>query len=69
MLAARSLNLKTSDIQAKFGEEVSIGKLRIRTDHELRMYTFFYGDKDGKPAFPIDSFFDVYSGKIPASKY
>jgi len=33
------------------------------------MYTYFYKDRDGRPAFPIDSFFDVYSGKIPASKY
>jgi eukaryotic-like serine/threonine-protein kinase len=69
MLAARSLNLQVSEIQAKFGESVSIGKLRVSTDPELRMYTFFYGDKDGKPAFPVDSFFDVYTGKIPASKY
>ena len=33
------------------------------------MYTYFYKDRDGRPAFPVDSFFDVYSGKIPASKY
>ena len=31
-----------------------------------QMYTYFYKDRDGRPAFPIDSFFDVYSGKIPA---
>ena len=69
MLAVKTLNLGIGDIQCKLGEEVKLGKLRIRTDPELRMYTFFYGDRDGKPAFPVDSFFDVYTGKIPAAKY
>jgi serine/threonine-protein kinase len=69
MLVAKYLNLKVTDIQAKPGDGVSIGKLRVRTDPELRMYTFFYSDVGDKRAFPIDSFYDVYSGKIPASKY
>ena len=69
MLAAKSLNLTAADIQAQPGVGVSVGRLRVRTDPELRMYTFFYGDKEEKRAFPIDSFFNVYSGKIPASKY
>ncbi|MBI2509651.1 MAG: protein kinase, partial [Betaproteobacteria bacterium] len=69
MIAAKSLNLKISDVKPVLGEALQVGKLRIRTDPELRMYTFFYGDRDGKPAFPVDSFFDVYSGKIPAAKY
>jgi CHASE2 domain-containing sensor protein len=35
-----------------------------------RMLTFFYKDKDGgQPAFQVDSFFDVKSGKIPYDKY
>jgi serine/threonine-protein kinase len=33
------------------------------------MYTFFYAGKDGQSAFAVDSFFDVYTGKVPASKY
>ena len=33
------------------------------------MYTYFYKDRDGRPAFPVDSFFDVYTGKIPVDKY
>ncbi len=69
MLVAKYLNLQVADIQAKPGEDVRIGKLRVRTDPELRMYTFFYGDTGDKRAFPIDSFFDVYTGKIPAAKY
>ncbi len=69
MTAARSLNLKIADIKLVAGEEVRIGNLRVKTDPELRMYTFFYGDRDAKPAFAVDSFYDVLSGKIPAAKY
>jgi len=69
MLVAKYLNLTVADIQAKPGEDVRIGKLRVRTDPELRMYTFFYNDAGDKRAFSIDSFFDVYAGKIPAAKY
>jgi len=67
--AARSLNLQVADVKPVMGAEVRLGGLRVRTDPELRMYTFFYGDRDGRPAFAVDSFFDVLSGKIPASKY
>jgi serine/threonine-protein kinase len=69
MLAARSLNLNSKDIKALAGESVTVGGKTIRTDEFGQMYTYFYKDRDGRPAFPIDSFFDVYSGKIPASKY
>ena len=69
MLAARSLNLTAKDIKAKLGESVSVGGKTIRTDADTQMYTYFYKDRDGHKAFPEDSFFDVYSGKIPASKY
>jgi serine/threonine-protein kinase len=33
------------------------------------MYTYFYSDQSGRSPFPIDSFFDVVTGKIPADKY
>jgi len=69
LIAARSLNLGPKDITASIGQSVSLGGKTIRTDDLGEMYTYFYKDRDGRPAFPIDSFFDVYSGKIPASKY
>ncbi|MFZ2163424.1 MAG: serine/threonine-protein kinase [Sideroxyarcus sp.] len=69
MLAAKSLNLEPGDIQITLGQSVKVGNLNIATDPALRMYTFFYGDHDGKPAFQVDSFYDVLSGKIPAEKY
>jgi serine/threonine-protein kinase len=69
MLAAKSLNLEPKDIQVTLGQGVKLGNLNIATDPALRMHTFFYGDRDGKPAFQVDSFYDVLSGKIPAEKY
>ena len=69
MLAARSLNLTASDIEIRLGEGIKVGNLTISTDPYLQMHSYFYKDKDGKPAFPLDSFYDVITGKIPAEKY
>ncbi len=69
MLAAKSLNLEPKDIKVSLGQGVSLGNLKIATDPALQMHTFFYKDTEGKPAFQVDSFYDVYSGKIPADKY
>jgi len=69
LAAARSLNLGPGDIKLNDGESVQIGKLRVKTDDMARMLPQFYKGKDGKPAFAVDSFYDVLSGKIPAGKY
>ena len=69
MLAAKSLNLEAKDIQVTLGEGVRLGNLQIATDPALRMNTYFYADRDGRPAFQVDSFYDVITGKIPAEKY
>jgi serine/threonine-protein kinase len=69
MIAARYLNLEPGDIKVSLGEGVALQNLRIGTDPSLLMYTYFYRDAPGRPAFPVDSFFDVYSGKIPLEKY
>ena len=69
MLAARSLNLEPKEIHVNLGESVQLGNQKIATDPALRMHTYFYKDKDGRPAFPVDSFYDVLTGKIPAEKY
>jgi serine/threonine-protein kinase len=68
MIAARSLNLGPADIKVRLGEGVTLGKLRIGTDPALQMHTYFYKDRDGKPAFQVDSYYDVYTGKISAEK-
>lgn len=68
-IAAKYLNLSPKDIKVNLGEGVKLGKLNIVTDTWLQMNTFFYSGKNGQSAFPVDSFFDVYSGKIPLDKY
>jgi eukaryotic-like serine/threonine-protein kinase len=68
-IVAKSLNLTPKDIKVQPGEAVQIGNLRASTDTYARMSTYFYKDRDGRPAFAEDSFFDVLNGKIPAEKY
>ncbi len=70
LLAARGLNLEVDDITLLPGRGVRLGGLEIGTDRALQMNTFFYDEgADGRPAFPVDSFYDVISGRIPADKY
>ena len=69
LAAVKSLNLLPSDIKLNSGESIQIGKLRVKTDERALMLPQFYKARDGKPAFAVDSFYDVLSGKIPASKY
>jgi len=74
ILAARSLNLEPKDVQVALGQGVKLGNLSIATDSALRMNTYFYADhsyagREVRPAFQVDSFYDVLSGKIPPEKY
>lgn len=69
LAAVNSLNLSTTDIKLNVGDSVQLGKLKIRTDPTAFMLPQFYKSRDGKPAFAQDSFFDVLTDKIPASKY
>lgn len=71
MLAARSLNLPPEEIRiAPEQGELRLGRLHIATDAQGRMLSYFYRNNDGKSAFPVDSFFDVYSGKgLAPDKY
>lgn len=69
LAAARSLNLGPNDIRLVPGESVQIGKLRVRTDASARILPQFYKARDGRPPFAVDSFYDVLTGKIPATKY
>jgi len=69
MVAAKSLNLGVKDIKVKLGENVRVGNLKISTTPRSEMFTYYYKDRDGRPAFSVDSFFDVATGKIPLEKY
>ncbi len=67
--AIKSLNLTSSDVHLNVGESIQLGKLKIRTNAEGAMRPQFYKGKDGRLPFAVDSFYDVISGKLPASKY
>lgn len=69
LTAYTSLNLGPADVKLQTGESIQVGKLRVKTDGAAFMLPQFYKGKDGKPPFAVDSFYDVVSGKIPASKY
>ncbi|MBK6999829.1 MAG: CHASE2 domain-containing protein [Rhodoferax sp.] len=70
LAAIKSLNLSSADVRLRVGDAVvQIGKLRIKTDDAALMLPQFYKGRDGRSAFAVDSFYDVLSGKIPASKY
>ncbi len=69
MLAAHSLNLGPHDIRAVPGAGVQLGGLRIPANDEGLVLPQFYADRDGRAPFVVDSFHDVLSGKVPASKF
>lgn len=68
-LAARYLNITPKEIVVNLGEGIRLGKLNIATNDALQMNTFFYADKKGKPAFSVDSYYDVLNGDIAIEKY
>ena len=69
LAALKSLNLGPADVKLRVGEAVQIGRLQVKTDEDALMLPQFYKARDGRPAFAVDSFYDVLNGKIPASKY
>jgi len=69
LAAAHSLNLGPADIKLVPGEAVQVGKLVVKTDDAALILPQFYRSSNGRPAFTVDSFYDVVSGKIPATKY
>jgi eukaryotic-like serine/threonine-protein kinase len=69
MIAAQALNLDARDIELRLGEGVMLGSQAIGTSPALRMYTHFYRGDGERPAFPVDSAYDVLSGRLPVTKY
>jgi len=67
--AAKSLNLGAKDIKLALGDSVQLGGLRIKTDPNSHMYTFYYGDTDGRAPFPVYSFYDVLQGKTALESF
>ena len=68
-IAAKSLNLDHSEIRVHSGGGVSLGGLSIDTMPDFSMLNFFYPQKGSQSPFSIDSFYDVWTGVIPADKF
>jgi serine/threonine-protein kinase len=65
LLAAATLNLSPRDIGLEIGENLKLGRLSIRTDPAMKMYTGFYPSRDHeRGAFPTYSFHDIQSEKV-----
>ncbi|KAF0813973.1 Serine/threonine-protein kinase PrkC [Andreprevotia sp. IGB-42] len=69
LAAAYGLNLKPQQIRLALGESISLGNVTIPISSDARFRPYFYRGEGGQPAFAVDSFYDVYSGKIPVEKY
>jgi CHASE2 domain-containing sensor protein len=68
-LAAAALDLTPDEISLRLGEGVSLGGLDLGTDGQQIFRSHFYRDEPGRPAFAVDSFYDVVEGKIRPQKY
>ncbi len=70
MIAASSLNLGVEDIRINLGDSVELGTLTIKTDPNLQMNTFFYGEREGgRPPFDVFSFYDVLQESVPLESF
>ena len=67
--AAAALNIPLSSLQLT-NNTLKLGGFSLPTSDESVISPHFYTPKAGaKSAFPIDSFFEIYSGRVPASKF
>lgn len=69
LAAAHSLRLAPVDLQQVPGQGIVWGRLRVATDAGARVLPSFYPDLAGHAPFPVDSFYEVLSGQLPASRY
>ncbi len=69
LVAARRLNLSNDEIAVHLGEGIDLGGIHIDTDPALQLLTHFYHTAPGVQPFPVDSFYDVLEGNVPAERY
>lgn len=67
--AMQALNLNSKDVRFAGPGRLQLGGLPIPVDEMGRLLPQFYPDQEGRPPFAVDSFYDLYSGKIPPSRY
>lgn len=64
MFAARSLNLKITDINIEPEQDITMGGIRLDTDPAYRTYPRLYQNTNAGPAFRVHSFHELYENKI-----
>lgn len=69
LAAAHALNLDLKNLTRQVDGALVLGGLRLPVDARGRVFPQYYSGEANAPAFVTDSFYDVYAGKIPASKY
>ena len=69
MVAAESLNVRTSDIIVEPGQGILLGGVRLKTDPGYRLYPNLYSNLGDEPAFRVHSFHDVYSNNTNARQF
>lgn len=68
-VAARSINVGMSTVQIHPGSGINLGGLEIKTLPDLSMLNYFYPTRGSSPPFSTDSFYDVWTGIVPADKF
>lgn len=69
LAAARAQGVTRDKLRLKLGEALLIGKTSISTAPDASIRPVFQRQDANPPAFSVDSFFDVVSGKIALDKY
>ena len=69
MIAAHALNVPPNQVHFALGRAVKLAGVTIPLDQDATFRPYFYDSAKGVPPFAVDSFFDVYSGKINLDKY
>lgn len=69
LAAARAQGVTREKMRLQMGEALLLGKIRIATAPDASIRPVFQRQDANPPAFSVDSFFDVTSGKIALEKY
>ena len=69
MFAAKSLKLKTGDIDIGHPQDIIMGGIRLNTDPAYRVYPQLYDRPEGESAFRVHSFHDIYSQNKAGSRF
>jgi serine/threonine-protein kinase len=68
-LAAKALNLSPAEVEVQPGRGLRMGAQVVPADADTRMLTRFHPPIGGQAPFEVDSFLDVYTGKVPPGKF